>query len=218
MGNTKKSLYLECGQIINTHGCRGGLKVDPWTDSPEDFCALARVFLGEGEGKREMKLLRASVMQGRFVLLELEGVTDMDAADALRGRILYAAREDFDLEAGQYFLSDAIGLPVLDTREGRVGQVLGTVGEILPGAAAPVYSVITPHGNVLVPGVPAFIKEVVPGECVRMAPIDGMFDDGAVVLTPEANEPTENRTQPGKGARRQRPSERRPQNPNGQKA
>lgn len=175
----KPSLYLECGQIINTHGCKGDMKADPWTDSPKDFCALKRVFIGDGEEKVEKKILRTSILQGRFILLSLEGVSDMDAADGMRGTTLYALREDFHLKEGQYFLSDVIGLPVLDAREGREGEKLGDVADILPGAAAPIYAVSTPQGQVLVPAVPAFIKEVVPGEYVRMAPIAGMFDDGA---------------------------------------
>ncbi len=172
------SRYLECGKIINTHGCRGDVKVEPWTDTPRDLIDLGRVFVGDGESKREIKILRGSVMQGRFLLLSLEGVEDMNAADDLRGTVLYAAREDFHLEEGQYFLADAIGLPVLDAREGREGQVLGEVEDILPGAAAPIYAVKTANGQVLVPAVPAFIVAVVPGECVRMSPIDGMFDNG----------------------------------------
>ena len=171
--------YLECGQIINTHGCKGGMKVDPWMDSPEDFCDLTRVFIGDGENKTERQVIRTSVMQGRFILLTLEGVEDMDAADAMRGTVLYAAREDFHLEEGQYFLADVVGLPVYDAREGREGQLLGTVAEINPGVASSLYVVDTPKGQVMVPAVPAFIADVVPGEYVRMTPIDGMFDDGA---------------------------------------
>lgn len=167
--------YLECGKIINTHGCHGDLKVDPWTDSPQAFCKLKRVFVGEG--KTECRVLRTSVMQGRFVLLVLEGVDDMDKADALRNVTLYAAREDFHLADGQYFLSDIMGVDVLDAREGREGQKLGVLKEILPGSSAPIYAIDTPNGQVLVPGVPAFVKEVVPGEYVRIAPIAGMFDD-----------------------------------------
>ena len=105
-------------------------------------------------------------------------VEDMNAADALRNTVLYAAREDFHLAEGQYFISDAIGLPVLDTREGREGDVLGVVEDILPNAASDIYTVKTPDGaEVLVPAIPVFIKEVIPGECVRMAPIDGMFEN-----------------------------------------
>ncbi len=186
MAIIQPSRYLECGKIINTHGCRGEVKAEPWTDTPRDLLDLGRVFIGEGEDKQEIKITRGAVMQGRFLLLGLEGVTTMDAADALRGTTLYAAREDFHLEEGQYFLSDVMGLPVVDAREGREGVTLGVVEDILPGAAAQIYSVKTPDGReVLVPAVPAFITEVKVGECVRMTPIDGMFEDSAAKGAPD---------------------------------
>ncbi len=178
MSPKQPSRYLECGRIINTHGCRGEVKAEPWMDAPHDLVDLGRVFIGEGEDKKELKITRGAVMQGRFLLLGLEGVNTMDAADALRGTVLYAAREDFHLSEGQYFLSDVVGLPVMDAREGREGARLGVVEDILPGAAAQIYSVKTPDGKeVLVPAVPAFITEVRPGEYVRMSPIDGMFEN-----------------------------------------
>ena len=121
-------------------------------------------------------------------MLSLEGVDTMDAADALRNTVLYAAREDFHLAEGQYFLSDALGLPVYDTREGREGNLLGTVTDISPNAASDIYTVKTPDGaEVLVPAIPVFVTEVIPGECVRMAPIDGMFEnsDPSVADTPK---------------------------------
>ena len=37
--------YIECGKIINTHGCRGGLKIEPWCNSAEDFTALKRLYI-----------------------------------------------------------------------------------------------------------------------------------------------------------------------------
>lgn len=175
---TTVSRFIECGKIINTHGCRGDVKAEPWTDTPRDLIDLGRVFIGDGEDKKEIKILRGSVMQGRFLMLSLEGVDTMDAADALRNTVLYAAREDFHLAEGQYFLSDALGLPVYDTREGREGNLLGTVTDISPNAASDIYTVKTPDGaEVLVPAIPVFVTEVIPGECVRMAPIDGMFEN-----------------------------------------
>ena len=178
MATKTPSRFIECGKIINTHGCHGDVKVEPWTDTPRDLIDLGRVFVGEGETKKEMKILRGSVMQGRFLMLSLEGVTDMNAADSLRNTVLYADREDFHLDEGQYFLSDAIGLPVLDGREGREGNVLGTVTDISPNAASDIYTVKTPDGTeVLVPAIPVFVADVIPGECVRMTPIDGMFEN-----------------------------------------
>ena len=178
MAITAASRFIECGKIINTHGCHGDVKVEPWTDTPRDLVDLGRVFIGEGDVKKEMKILRGSVMQGRFLMLSLEGVTDMNAADSLRNIVLYAAREDFHLEEGQYFLADALGLPVYDAREGREGQLLGTVTELNPNAASDIYTVRTPEGvDVLVPAISVFITEVKPGEYVRMTPIDGMFEN-----------------------------------------
>ena len=84
---TKISRFIECGKVINTHGCHGDVKVEPWTDTPRDIIDLGRVFLGEGDLKREVKILRGSVMQGRFLMLSLEGVEDMNAADALRKNV-----------------------------------------------------------------------------------------------------------------------------------
>ena len=185
---TKISRFIECGKVINTHGCHGDVKVEPWTDTPRDLIDLGRVFLGEGDLKREVRILRGSVMQGRFLMLSLEGVEDMNAADALRNTVLYAAREDFHLAEGQYFISDAIGLPVLDTREGREGAVLGVVEDILPNAASDIYTVKTSDGTeVLVPAVPAFIADVIPGECVRMTPIDGMFENNSATPAEKEN-------------------------------
>lgn len=175
---TTVSRFIECGKIINTHGCRGDVKAEPWTDTPRDLIDLGRVFIGDGEIKKEFRILRGSVMQGRFLMLTLEGVNDMDAADALRNTVLFAAREDFHLAEGQYFLSDALGLPVYDAREGREGTLLGTVTDISPNAASDIYTVTTPDGEeVLVPAIPVFVTQVIPGECVRMTPIDGMFEN-----------------------------------------
>ena len=176
--------YLECGKIINAHGCRGDLKVDPWTDTPDVLAKMPRVYLDEGGTMKPLRITHASVMQGRFVMLGLEGVCDMDAADALRNRTLYAAREDFHLKEGQYFISDVIGSKALDAREGREGSLLGTVTDISPNAASSIYTIRTPDGrDVLVPAIPVFIKEVVPGESVSILPIDGMFDDNAEIVT-----------------------------------
>lgn len=178
MATQALSRFIECGKIINTHGCHGDVKVEPWTDTPRDLIDLGRVFIGEGDVKKEYRILRGSVLQGRFLMLTLEGVSDMNAADSLRNAVLYAAREDFRLEEGQYFISDAIGLPVYDAREGREGVLLGTVTDISPNAASDIYTVKTPDGaEVLVPAIPVFVADVIPGECVRMTPIDGMFEN-----------------------------------------
>ena len=95
----EKKKYLECAIIINTHGVKGAVKLESLCDSPYVLADLERVFVREKGAYREIKVLGASVFKS-FVLAELEGVNDMDAAAAMKGTMLYAARDDFYLEDG----------------------------------------------------------------------------------------------------------------------
>ncbi|MDR0858799.1 MAG: ribosome maturation factor RimM [Oscillospiraceae bacterium] len=145
--------HLECGEIVNTHGLSGELKAVPWCDSPETLAALPRVFVS-GKELTEYEVERAYI-SGRNVLLKLGGVSDVQAAMALKGRTLFLDRSDITLEDGEYFLQDAIGLPVFD----ESGALLGTLTEILERPASEVF-VINGEREILVPNVPAFVLSV----------------------------------------------------------
>ena len=92
----EKKKFLECAIVINTHGVRGDVKLESLCDSPSVLSGLKRVFMHEKGEYREVKVLHASVFKS-FVLATLDGVDDMDKAMALKGKTLYAAREDFKL-------------------------------------------------------------------------------------------------------------------------
>lgn len=166
--------YLECGKIINTHGCAGGVKVESYCNTPEDCRALRRVYLRERDGSlREMRVLRAAGLGG-FVLFWLEGITDTDAAAALKERILYAAREDFALAPGEYFLADVIGMTV---RDADSGCVYGEIVRTLDSTANHLYVVRTPQGEErLLPAVSAFVKSIsYETDEVLVTPVEGLF-------------------------------------------
>ena len=58
------------------------------------------------------------------VLLQLEGVGDRDAAEALRGYVVRVRRDLLpELGAGEYYLSDLLGADV-DSPEGPLGRVV----------------------------------------------------------------------------------------------
>lgn len=163
--------YPECGKIINTHGCRGGVKIEPWCDSPAVFTALPCVYIREAGELRPLKLRRAAVLGARFVLAELEGVDTMEAADALRGTVLYAAREDLNIKKGVSLVAELIGLPVFDT----AGNRLGTLTEVIHPANTDIYVIQTEKGEAMVPVVPAFVREVDVEKGIILSPIEGMF-------------------------------------------
>ena len=144
----EKQSYIDAGKIVNTHGVRGEVRIEVWLDSPALLKRCGRVYLG-GE---EKKILSAREHKG-FLIAQLEGVADVNAAQALKTRVVQIARADAKLPRGAYFLQDIIGASVVDESGAEVGR-LAEVLE-LPGQRVYVVKGETEH---LIPAVPAFIR------------------------------------------------------------
>lgn len=168
----QKKQYLECAKIINTHGIRGAVKLESYCDSPEDLSSLERVFLMEGNAYREIKVKKASVFK-QFVIMELAGYNDIDQVIPLKNKILYASRDDFRLDSGDFFIADIIGLKVIDNLTGTVYGELVRVDNL---GASDIYTVKTEKGEALIPAVAEFIKKVDVEKGIFIEPIEGMFD------------------------------------------
>lgn len=166
------SPYIECGKIINTHGCFGALKLDSWCNSPKELAALSRLYLKTGESYTEYKVTKASVFK-QFVIVTLDTVKDMDSALALKGQTVYAQRKDFHLGKDEYFIADLIGLSVIDA---DTGKVYGTLSETINRGASDIYVVTTENGERMIPAVPEFIDRVEIGKGIFVRPIEGMLD------------------------------------------
>lgn len=108
---------LEAGRIINTHGIRGEVKIEPWADSPEFFTKIKRLYL---DGNALKAVCRPN---GRFVIAKLEGIGDMNAAEKLKTKIIYISREDAPIEDGAYFIADLIGFTAVDEAGAEIGKV-----------------------------------------------------------------------------------------------
>ncbi len=169
----EKKKYLECAVIINTHGVNGNVKLESLCDSPYVLAGLKRVFFLEGGAYREAKLLHASVFKS-FVIADIDGITDMDSAIALKGKTLYAAREDFQLEDGDFFIVDLIGLDVIDNKSGKV---YGQVVDVINRGASDIYVVKTESGERMMPAVKEFIKDTDLEKGIFVETIPGLLSD-----------------------------------------
>lgn len=168
----EKKKYIECGKIINTHGCYGGVKLESWCDSPDVLAKMKRIYILDAGDFCEIKVKKASVFK-QFVLFDLDGVTDMDSAIALKNTVVYADRKDFKLPKGSYFIADIIGCDVLDADSDRK---YGTLKDIVNRGASDLYVVSTDKGEVMVPVVDEFVVRVEVGKAIYLRPIEGMFD------------------------------------------
>ena len=164
--------YIECGKIINTHGCKGGLKIEPWCNSAEDFTALKSLYIKNKNEFIKYNVTKASIFK-QFVIIELKEIDDMDKAIALKNVILYADRDDFALEEGEYFLTDIIGLDVIDADNGKV---YGKVSDIINRGASDIYVVSTPNGERMIPAVDEFIIDIDVSKGVMVRTIEGLLD------------------------------------------
>ncbi|MNO76405.1 Ribosome maturation factor RimM [compost metagenome] len=115
--------FLNVGQIVNTHGVKGEVKVFPLTDDPMRFKKLKKVIIDN----KEVQILSYKFQKDR-VILKLEGVDTMDDAIRLKGKYLKVSREDaVKLPKDTYFIADLIGCSVFDTDETPLGEVYDVI-------------------------------------------------------------------------------------------
>ncbi len=161
---------LEIGQIVNTHGLRGDLKVMPWCDDPEVFDELAYVIIDGVEFDIEK-----SRMQKNMVLLKLKGIDDINEAEKYRNKVLTVPREEMgELPEGTYYICDLLGCAV-ETVDGRY---LGKISDIIKTGSNDVY-VVEDIGKkqVLIPVIDEVVKSVdIENKQIVIEPLKGLID------------------------------------------
>lgn len=149
--------YLEIGQIVNTHGLKGYLKVVPFTDDINRFKTLKTVYI-----VFKNELLECEIEDVRFVKnlvnIKLSKIDDINEAEKYKGCYLKINRKDAKkLDENTYFIVDLIGLNVYDEQENEIG----ILEEIFQTGSNDVYVVKTADGKqILLPAISKVIKKV----------------------------------------------------------
>lgn len=169
-----KKDYIESGKFVGTHGVRGGLRVQPWCDSPEFLCQFKKLFLKDGESFNSVKV-KSSKPHGNVVIMELDGVNSMDDAEALRGKLLYIERKSLKLEEGQYLISDLIGSNVFDA---DANNLLGKISDVSKTGANDVWHINRDGKEYLIPVIDDVVISVdIDENRVVIRPLKGIFED-----------------------------------------
>ena len=109
--------------VATAHGLHGALKLKTFTERPEAVAAYGPVF--DRTGRRLFELAIIGPASGG-VIVRAEGITDRDAALALRGTELFVPRRALpELESDEFYVSDLEGLRVERAGGARVGTVHG---------------------------------------------------------------------------------------------
>ena len=87
--------YLETGKIVGTHGIKGMVRVQPWSDSGE-FLTNFKYFYLDSAGNSALKAVKIQP-HGGVVLIAFNGIETVEQAEKLRGSRLYINRDDISL-------------------------------------------------------------------------------------------------------------------------
>ena len=149
--------YLELGQIVNTFGIKGMVKVKPFTDDIEQFEQLQTIYIKKNNSKKEYEIEEAKNHKN-MILLKIKGIETLEEAETLRNSYVIISRDQAkELEEGTYYIVDMIGLEVY-TEE---GEKLGILEDIFNTGSNDIYEVKDESGKqILLPAIDEVIKKI----------------------------------------------------------
>lgn len=169
----KRKEFLEIGKIVAPHGIHGQVRVQAWCDDAEMLTEFDTLYF---DGGKTPVVITAAGVHKNVVLMKLEGVDDMNAAQTLRNRILYVPREELVLDERTYFIQDLVGMQVVDADD---GHCYGTLTDVMQTGANDVYEITTPeHQKVLIPAIKDVIIDTdLDADRMTIRPLKGLFDE-----------------------------------------
>lgn len=152
-----KQEYFEIGQIVNTFGIKGMLKVNPFTDDITKFEKIKTVLV-EINGKQSSLEIEEVKYSKNQVLLKIKGIDTIEQANKYRNCYLKIPRAKAGkLPENTYFIADLIGLQVYSDE----GKLLGKVEDIYNTGSSDIYVVKDECGKqILLPAIKEVIKQI----------------------------------------------------------
>ncbi len=142
------------GVITGVHGLKGLVRIKPFTDAPEAVAAYGSV--ETEDGNRRLELEFANKTGKGQIAVRVAGVTDREAAEALKGEHLYVRRERLpEPDTDEFYHADLIGLEVY----GSDGEAVGSVRAVYDFGAGDVLEIVGETGT---PAMVPFTREAVP--------------------------------------------------------
>ena len=149
--------YLEIGQIVNTNGLKGMLKIKPFTDDITRFEKLEYVYIQKGQELIKKRIEEVKYVKN-MVLLKLDGIDDINEAEKCKNFYIKINREDsIELPEDSYLIVDMLKCDVY-TEE---NELLGKMIDVLQTGSNDVYVVKTEEGKeILLPAIKDVVKKI----------------------------------------------------------
>jgi 16S rRNA processing protein RimM len=157
--------------VMGAQGLKGEVKVKTFTETPQALRGYGTLHTKDG---RKLKITAFRSAKPGEAVIAFEGVSDRNAAEALKGAELFVTREALPAAAEEEFYhADLIGLEARDSE----GRIIGKVTNLHNYGASDVIELSRDDGDHV---LMAFTKETVP--------VIQVTDGYIVVAVPEDDE------------------------------
>lgn len=151
--------YIAIGKAVNTHGLKGELKIQSWSDFEDDRYKIGNTLqLWHNEVYTAMKVASYRHHKG-CVLVSFEGYQHINLIEKFKGSLICIdEKERKPLPAGTYYQADLIGLRAEDESGNKLGVIIDV--EETNGAQHNLRLQKEDGTTRLIPNVPQFIRSV----------------------------------------------------------
>jgi 16S rRNA processing protein RimM len=172
---------IRIGRLTGVHGLRGGLRFRPDFPESESIQTVQRVFLADGDADsgaaidaHEYRIARVTQLGQGTVRLMLEGISDINQAEPLKGKNVFADERELPPPAeNEFYYRDVVGCEVFATD----GRRVGIIEDIIATGANDVFVVRDESKEVLVPVIADVVKEIdVAARRVVIEAVPGLLD------------------------------------------
>lgn len=143
-------MYL-VGKIVGTHGIKGELKVK--SDTSFDRFKKGNVLYIE---KEEKIIINSSRVHKGLHLITINGLTNINDVLMYVNKNIYVPHDRSELEEGEYYYEDLIGLICYDSNKKEIGEVID-LQEVPQGL---ILEIRGKEKTILIPYVDEFIEEI----------------------------------------------------------
>lgn len=165
---------FKVGEIANTHGLRGEVKVYPTTDDVKRFKKLKTCTLDTGREEIELHVESCKFFK-QFAILKFKEFNNINEVEIYKRCGLYVNREQaVKLEKDEYYIADLIGITVYNEDD----TVLGILKDVIETGANDVYLIKMENGKeLMVPALKECILEVnVEESRMKVHLLEGLLD------------------------------------------
>jgi 16S rRNA processing protein RimM len=121
--DTEKESWIALGKLAGAHGIKGWVKVQSFTAPKENILNYSPWYIKKDGQWVEVKNVSGK-LQGKSIVVKLDFSPDRNVAETLKGCDIAVKPEQLEqLEQGEYYWRDLVGLEVINLEQIDLGRV-----------------------------------------------------------------------------------------------